>query len=211
MISWLVFFSPPSSAFRFCFSIVSFRGVEVWGIYQITVTYLQFYAITFSGVDHIWWEFNSAFAGSFCKLRANLHLRPFKSPSNMEEAGDKPTTTQSSIKSGVDSLDSHSYGKQLEEIRISNTQPSTSIQTGVDVTAAEKDFLELNRQFSSISHQAHRLSYQASRVSKNGTTTQDVEKAEGSTQSDDSWDLETSLRGDRVAAVEAGIKDKHIG
>jgi hypothetical protein len=129
----------------------------------------------------------------------------------MDASGKKLATTASSTKSDVDTLDSYSYGKQLEEVRISNTRPNTSAQTGVDVREAENDFLELNRQFSSISHKAHRLSTQASRVSKIGTTTQDVEKAEGSIQSDDSWDLETSLHGDRVAAEEAGIKDKHIG
>jgi hypothetical protein len=129
----------------------------------------------------------------------------------MDSHGEKMATAPSSSNSDVDSLDSYSHGKQLEEIRIANTQPNTTLQTGVDVRAAENDFLELNRQFSSISHKAHRLSTQASRVSKTGTNTQDVEKAEGSTQSDDSWDLETSLRGERVAAEEAGIKDKHIG
>lgn len=126
----------------------------------------------------------------------------------MEEPGEKFVTPGSSIRSD---LPSDSYGKQLEEFRISHTQPGTSIQQGVDVAAAEKDFSELNRQFSSISHHAHRLSAQVSTVSKSGATTQDIEKAEGSTQSDDSWDLETSLRGDRAAAEEAGIKDKHIG
>lgn len=125
----------------------------------------------------------------------------------MDQPGEKKTAESSK---SVDTLDSLNYGKQLEEVRISNTQHNAG-QTGVDVTAAEKEFSELNRQFSSISHQAHRLSTQASRVSKNGATTHDIEKAEGSTQSDDSWDLETTLRGDRVAAEEAGIKDKHIG
>ncbi|KAK9856907.1 hypothetical protein MYU51_021335 [Penicillium brevicompactum] len=125
----------------------------------------------------------------------------------MDQSGEKKTAESSK---SMDTLDSLNYGKQLEEVRISNTQHNAG-QTGVDVTAAEKEFSELNRQFSSISHQAHRLSTQASRVSKNGATTHDIEKAEGSTQSDDSWDLETTLRGDRVAAEEAGIKDKHIG
>jgi ATP-binding cassette subfamily G (WHITE) protein 2 (SNQ2) len=129
----------------------------------------------------------------------------------MDSQGEKLTTAPSSSNSDVDTLDSYSHGKQLEEVRIANTQPNTSFQTGVDVRAAENDFLELNRQFSSISHKAHRLSTQVSRVSKTGIPTQDVEKAEGSTQSNESWDLETSLRGDRVAAEEAGIKDKHIG
>ncbi|CAI7582400.1 unnamed protein product [Penicillium viridicatum] len=118
---------------------------------------------------------------------------------------------ETSSKSDADTLDSNSYGRQLEEIRIANTPAGTSFQTGVDVTTAEKDFSELSKQFSSISHQAQRLSRQESRASKMGVTTKDIEKAEGSTASDDSWDLETTLRGDRVASEEAGIKDKHIG
>ncbi|KAJ6132498.1 hypothetical protein N7471_007713 [Penicillium samsonianum] len=118
---------------------------------------------------------------------------------------------ETSSKSDADTLDSNSYGRQLEEIRIANTPADTSFQTGVDVTTAEKDFSELSKQFSSISHQAQRLSKQESRASKMGVTTKDIEKAEGSTGSDDSWDLETTLHGDRVASEEAGIKDKHIG
>lgn len=125
----------------------------------------------------------------------------------MDQSGEKKGAESSN---SVDTLDSLNYGKQLEEVRISNTQHNT-VQTGVDVTAAEKEFSELSRQFSSISHQAHRLSTQVSRVSKHGATAQDIEKAESSTQSDDSWNLESTLRGDRAAAEEAQIKDKHIG
>lgn len=131
--------------------------------------------------------------------------------SNTEASDHKLAMTETSSKSDADTLDSRSYGRQVEEVRISNMQADTSIHTGVDVSAAEKDFEELNRQFSSISHQAHRLSRQESRVSKTGITTHDIEKADGSTASDDSWDLETTLRGDHVASAQAGIKDKHIG
>ncbi|KAJ5406019.1 hypothetical protein N7465_007303 [Penicillium sp. CMV-2018d] len=127
------------------------------------------------------------------------------------ESDHKLAMAETSSKSDADTLDSNSYGHQLEEIRIANTPADTSFQTGVDVTTAEKDFSELSKQFSSISHQAQRLSRQESRASKMGVTTKDIEKAEGSTASDDSWDLETTLRGDRVASEEAGIKDKHIG
>ncbi|CAI7599408.1 unnamed protein product [Penicillium palitans] len=127
------------------------------------------------------------------------------------ESDHKVAMAETSSKSDADTLDSNSYGRQLEEIRIANTPADTSFQRGVDVTTAEKDFSELSKQFSNISHQAQRLSRQESRVSKMGVTTKDIEKAEGSTASDDSWDLETTLRGDRVASEEAGIKDKHIG
>ncbi|KAI2678985.1 hypothetical protein DTO012A7_6030 [Penicillium roqueforti] len=127
------------------------------------------------------------------------------------ESDHKLAMAETSSKSDVDTLDSNSYGRQLEEIRIANTPADIPIQTGVDVMTAEKDFSDLSRQFSSISHRAHRLSRQESRASKTGVTTEDIEKDEGSTTSDDSWDLETTLRGDRVASEEAGIKDKHIG
>jgi hypothetical protein len=109
----------------------------------------------------------------------------------------------------VDELETHSYGRQLEEVRIANTQANTPLQGGVDVEQAEQEFSELNRQFSS-SHQARRLSQQASRVSKSGATA-DVEKAVSSTETDESWDLETALHGQHAAEEEAGIKDKHIG
>ncbi|KXG50083.1 CDR ABC transporter [Penicillium griseofulvum] len=128
------------------------------------------------------------------------------------ESDHKLAMAETSSKSDVDTLDSNSYGRQLEEIRIANTPANTTFQTGVDVTTAEKDFSELSKQFSNISHQAHRLSRQESRVSKTATA-KDIEKAEaeGSTASDDSWNLETTLRGDRAASEAAGIKDKHIG
>jgi hypothetical protein len=128
------------------------------------------------------------------------------------ESDHKLAMAETSSKSDVDTLGSNSYGRQLEEIRIANTPANTTFQTGVDVTTAEKDFSELSKQFSNISHQAHRLSRQESRVSKTATA-KDIEKAEaeGSTASDDSWNLETTLRGDRAASEAAGIKDKHIG
>lgn len=109
----------------------------------------------------------------------------------------------------MDEFETHSYGRQLEEVRLANTPANAPLQTGVDVEQAEQDFSELNRQFSS-SHQARRLSHQVSRVSKSGTTA-DVEKAASTTETDASWDLETALHGQHAAEEEAGIKGKHIG
>ena len=93
------------------------------------------------------------------------------------------------------------YANQWEQIRTSNPQGIVSSRTGVDVAQAEEDFFELNREFSR----------QASRASKPTAFTEDVEKAESSADSEGSWDLETTLRGNRTAEEEAGIKDKHIG
>jgi hypothetical protein len=125
--------------------------------------------------------------------------------STSEATDDKPA-----LRDGLDSVDSlhtRSYERH-EEI---NSQGVISIRSGVDVEKAEEDFSELNKQFSNISHQARRLSRHASRASKPTATAEDVEKAASSTDSDESWDLETALRGNRAAEEEAGIKDKHIG
>ncbi|KAJ5919671.1 hypothetical protein N7454_009506 [Penicillium verhagenii] len=127
--------------------------------------------------------------------------------SEFDRTEEKFITPEGSNHSDVDSL---SYEQRREEIRIANPQGVTSVQTGVDVEQAEEDFSDLNRQFSSISHQARRLSKHASRASK-PTATVDEEKAGSSNGSDDTWDLETALRGNRAAEDEAGIKDKHIG
>ncbi|KAJ6070288.1 hypothetical protein N7467_011607 [Penicillium canescens] len=131
------------------------------------------------------------------------------SPSPNVDVVDEKLVMETSRKSDVDELETHSYGRQLEEVRIANTLANTPLQGGVDVEQAEQEFSELNRQFSS-SHQARRLSQQASRASKSGATA-DVEKAASSTETDESWDLETALHGQHAAEEEAGIKDKHIG
>ncbi|KAJ5992228.1 CDR ABC transporter [Penicillium sp. IBT 35674x] len=127
--------------------------------------------------------------------------------SDIDITDEKFHTPEGSHHSDVDSL---SYEQRREEIRIANPQGVTSVQAGVDVEQAEEDFSDLNRQFSSISQQARRLSRHASRASK-PTATVDEEKARSSHESDDTWDLETALRGNRAAEDEAGIKDKHIG
>lgn len=123
----------------------------------------------------------------------------------------KQARMEGSLDSEDDSMHRSSYEQQREELRMSNPQGFTSTRSGVDVEKAEEVFSELNRQFSSISHQARRLSRQVSRASKPTATAEDVEKAASSADSDDSWDLETALRGKRAAEEEAGIKDKHIG
>lgn len=102
-----------------------------------------------------------------------------------------------------------SYEQNRENVRISNPQGVTSHQSGIDVEKAEHEFAELDRQLSSISHQARRLSKQASGTSKAPPIT-DLEKS-GSSDSDEPWDLETALRGNKSAETEAGIKNKHIG
>lgn len=118
---------------------------------------------------------------------------------------------EESINSEDDSAHQSSYEQQREELRMSNPQGFTSSWSGVDVEKAEEDFSELNREFSSISHQARRISRQASHTSKPSGVNGDLERAASSADSDDGWNLETALRGNRAAEEEAGIKDKHIG
>lgn len=123
---------------------------------------------------------------------------------------EKVSSPRDSIHSDTTSLASE-YEKRREELRVANPQGVTSVQSGVDVEKAEQDFSQLNKQLSSISYQARQISKQDSRPSRHTANTQDVEKNGSSTESDDSWDLETTLRGNRAAEDEAGIKDKHIG
>jgi hypothetical protein len=137
-----------------------------------------------------------------------LLMPPSPSPEAVDE---KLSTAAASNDSDGDTPDSDNYEHGREELRVSNPQGMTSSRQGVDVKQAEQDFSELSRQFSSISHQARHISKQASRASKTGTKNEDVEKSASSADSEEQWDLETALRGNRAAEVEAGIRDKHIG
>jgi ATP-binding cassette subfamily G (WHITE) protein 2 (SNQ2) len=78
---------------------------------------------------------------------------------------------------------------------------------GVNISRAEADFAALNREFSRTSH----LSRTKSRQSRKGAAT-DVEKgADEETGSEEPFDLETVLRGNRDEEEQAGIKSKRIG
>ncbi|KAL4939152.1 hypothetical protein BDV06DRAFT_225287 [Aspergillus oleicola] len=123
---------------------------------------------------------------------------------------DEKEKTGASTGSDADTIRS-SYEQNREWIRHSNPQGVVSHDTGVNVERAEHEFAELNRELSSISYQAQRLSKHASRVSKNEVHSKDAERSASSTDSVDSWDLETALRGNQAAELEAGIKSKHIG
>ncbi|KIW13500.1 hypothetical protein PV08_08688 [Exophiala spinifera] len=80
--------------------------------------------------------------------------------------------------------------------------------SGVDVERAQKEFAELNRELSSISR---RMSRSQSRPSM--AKGKDLEKAVSSSDytSDQGFDLEATLRGNREAEGAAGIKSKYIG
>ena len=82
---------------------------------------------------------------------------------------------------------------------------------GVDVKRAERDFAQLNRQFSDYSERSRRIHRQQSGEYTKGQL-RDVEKAVSSDESlEQPWDLETALRGAKAAEHGAGIKVKRIG
>jgi ATP-binding cassette, subfamily G (WHITE), member 2, SNQ2 len=96
------------------------------------------------------------------------------------------------------------YEDVREQVRTSNPNGLSRIESGVDVERAERDFEELSRHFSNASQQAKRLSGQGS--------AHDIEKVESSPgPNDEPWDLENALHGSKEADDEAGIKPKHIG
>ncbi|KIX09317.1 uncharacterized protein Z518_00396 [Rhinocladiella mackenziei CBS 650.93] len=80
--------------------------------------------------------------------------------------------------------------------------------SGVDVERAEKDFAELSRELSAISRRMSRTQSKTSAAKE-----RDLEKATSSSEyaSEDVFDLETTLRGNREADHAAGIKSKYIG
>jgi ATP-binding cassette subfamily G (WHITE) protein 2 (SNQ2) len=90
---------------------------------------------------------------------------------------------------------------------VQGAQPTHPHDAGVNISRAEADFAALNREFSRTSH----LSRTKSRQSRKGATT-DIEKAvDKDTGSEEAFDLETVLRGNRDEEEQAGIKSKRIG
>ncbi|KAF2125515.1 hypothetical protein P153DRAFT_400322 [Dothidotthia symphoricarpi CBS 119687] len=84
---------------------------------------------------------------------------------------------------------------------------------GVNVSRAEADFAELSQELSRSSNVSRRMSRAHSHKSHKNHTPADVEKGVDSTDtsSDEPFDLEATLRGNRSEEEEAGIKSKRIG
>jgi ATP-binding cassette subfamily G (WHITE) protein 2 (SNQ2) len=119
--------------------------------------------------------------------------------------------------SDEDTLPPSQYGgleKHLEPIR---TTSRTSHQlerthSGVDVEKAQEAFAELGRELSAHSRRMSRQNSKASARRQQKPPLPDVEKAISSSgSSEERWDLESTLRGDRAADIQAGIKSKLIG
>ncbi|KAF2191943.1 hypothetical protein K469DRAFT_719004 [Zopfia rhizophila CBS 207.26] len=87
----------------------------------------------------------------------------------------------------------------------------SNVNGGVNVERAEAEFAELSKELSRTSHKSRRLSLIHSRQSRNDAIA-DVEKAtESEASSEEPFDLETVLRGNKDEEELAGIKSKHIG
>ncbi|KAL1957037.1 hypothetical protein VTO42DRAFT_6414 [Malbranchea cinnamomea] len=111
--------------------------------------------------------------------------------------------------SDTDTLQAGSeYEKNREQLRNAHPRGLTRPVSGVDVQQAEEDFAELSKQLSVISQEAKRASRQISRGANGEKSIADVET---SSTEDEPWDLEATLRGNRAAEFEAGIKPKRIG
>jgi ATP-binding cassette subfamily G (WHITE) protein 2 (SNQ2) len=126
---------------------------------------------------------------------------------NVQDGGE--IRSQLSEKDALGSLGFSGHGKSSERGRTSTDSYGLHrTQSGVDVERAEKDFAELNRELSSISRRMSRTQSRAS-----GAKARDLEKAVSSSDEtlDDAFDLEHTLRGNREADNEAGIKPKYIG
>jgi ATP-binding cassette, subfamily G (WHITE), member 2, SNQ2 len=117
---------------------------------------------------------------------------------------------RSSEKSDTDTIHDldHDYEKGPAVAR-TESRGSTGlvrVESGVDVEQAERDFAELNKQLSAHSRRMSRA------YSRQSAPKADVEKAISSDEtSEDTWDLEETLRGAKKADVESGIKSKYIG
>lgn len=101
------------------------------------------------------------------------------------------------------------YERNRERLRNSQPQGLSRSTDGVNVKRAEEDFEELSKQLSAISHDTRRASQRLSCGDANEKSAVDVESS--TTEDDESWDLETTLRGNRAAEADAGIKPKRIG
>ncbi|TKA58659.1 hypothetical protein B0A49_10378 [Cryomyces minteri] len=103
-------------------------------------------------------------------------------------------------------IEKHSTGSSPASNVLIRTQSG-----GVDVARAQSEFAKLSRELTGLSQHSRRLSRSQSRKSiPRHAGTQDVEKAASSDDSEEPFDLESALRGNKGLEEEAGIKSKRI-
>ena len=133
---------------------------------------------------------------------ANDHVEEKFDPSS--DRSDEETVGPASQHGGL--------GRHLEPIRSRTSHRLERIHSSVDVEKAEEAFADLGRELSACSRRISRQDSRASARRYPKSAVQDVEKAfSSSDSSEEHWDLEATLRGDRTADIEAGIKSKFIG
>ncbi|KAF7906308.1 hypothetical protein EAF00_000587 [Botryotinia globosa] len=100
---------------------------------------------------------------------------------------------------------------QRENVRNANPNGFVSTNQGIDVRAAESEFAQLQRELSGISTKSKALSRTRSRTKT--ADEKDVEKSAESVSEaeEEQFNLENTLRGNRQAEEDSGIRSKHIG
>ncbi|PSN74488.1 hypothetical protein BS50DRAFT_17238 [Corynespora cassiicola Philippines] len=130
------------------------------------------------------------------------------------EAIHSPHAQAHPIRDG-DSTTTHSSSdntaRSSEKAPTNNGPEYININNGVDVARAEADFAQLSKELSRTSHISRKLSRTQSRQSGKNKAT-DAEKAvESELSSEEPFDLQSVLRGNRDEEEAAGIKSKRIG
>jgi len=140
-----------------------------------------------------------------------------------KETGEQPTGPDTLVSSGSDSIGSidtieqpQDPEKQRENARRANPDGFSRTESGINVQESEAEFAQLKRELSGISQMSRQLSRTQSRPSsqKGKASKGDVEKAAATPESvsdEEPFDLESTLRGNKDAEVESGIRPKHIG
>jgi len=134
-------------------------------------------------------------------------------PSNSSTISESDGVTYQAIHRGRDSISTvNSEGRRRPSEKYTKEEP-VATSTGVNVARAEAEFAELNKELSRTSNLERRLSRTQSRQSRKNQVAADVEKGrpESDISSDEPFDLEAVLRGNRDEEEAAGIKSKRIG
>lgn len=94
-----------------------------------------------------------------------------------------------------------------------NEKGADEVKGGIAVQRAEAEFAQLSKELSRTSEISRRMSRVQSHHSRKNHTTTDIEKGvDGSSvSSEEAFDLEKTLRGNRDEEEAAGIKSKRIG
>jgi ATP-binding cassette, subfamily G (WHITE), member 2, SNQ2 len=112
----------------------------------------------------------------------------------------------------ISTVSSDTAGATHTPIPPFNEKGVSNSNGGVNVERAEQEFAQLNRELSQTSNLSRRISRVQSHRSRKNEAVTDVEKATGSdASSDEPFDLQAVLRGNRDEEEAAGIKSKRIG